>query len=335
MWRLDRGEQGFADGSSTEQGLADGSSGPLAMAAPETHPLIPVGDDRILYLELPREPLGPKTAEKMPGLYPLLVDAITRAKTPGEGEQPARCVTSYKQIDGEQAQKVVREAFALEEVARLMEGPNAYAYEELEARVAALTDEEAAMITFQWQQLGCRNAQVAHYGEVLSAVLGCNNNPVLLGADQQAKAALFYLIKYVTKDSVALHDALALLHDVKEHVDKWPSKAEGPDREERYLSQRYLNQCNKEFSCTQAAGGALQHKAHHSSEEFVYVSMDQLASLGQRLAEREETHGAAAMQALHDTHVDIFAGCGDGDADADTSDEDDDDDDDEGMNLEK
>ena len=101
-----------------------------------------------------------------------------------------------------------------------------YAAHHVRSRLADLSEEDAQKICFQWQHLNCRNAQIASYSDVLSSLLGCNNNPILLGVDTAAKAALFYLIKYVTKDSTQPCESASVLIDAKEHCDKWESTAE-------------------------------------------------------------------------------------------------------------
>jgi hypothetical protein len=146
--------------------------------------------------------------------------------------QSTRSILQVSDVDGEAALTAVRAAFNLAEVRAVLDNTK-YAAQELSAKIDTLTPDDAAKIVAAWHQLGCRNAQIANYGMVLSAVLGCNNNPLLLGVDAAAKAALFYIVKYVSKDALEPLESLSILCDVKEYTDKWPSVADdaGPERQ--------------------------------------------------------------------------------------------------------
>ena len=164
------------------------------------------------------------------------------------------------------------------------------------------------------------------YSDVLTFLFGCNNNPVHLGASAAAKSAMFYLVKYITKDSTALNAALSILKDAKKHVDKWTSTAldahSNPQRPSIHLGQRVVNSNGgMELADTQLAGVALGHKAHLSSEPFAYVSMDMLTHVGQAL--NTPTPGCAtttqSLAALRAAGVDCFGGAasaGEGDEEA-------------------
>ena len=47
-------------------------------------------------------------------------------------------------------------------------------------------------------RLVVRNGLVVEFNELITALLGCNTNIGILGSDAQAKAALCYLLKYIT-----------------------------------------------------------------------------------------------------------------------------------------
>ena len=44
-----------------------------------------------------------------------------------------------------------------------------------------------------------RNGKVVDFNSVLTSVLGCNSNLLLLGSQAQSKAALFYIGSYITR----------------------------------------------------------------------------------------------------------------------------------------
>ena len=270
-----------------------------------TDPLIPHPDERLLSLEMPRpSPLDPPQVNTDEAFeYDKLIALLCASmnKTTSRVMRPA-------DIDGERALYVVTTIFALPSVrsalavASLTSPDLAEAVSDIER--AVMQDQQldptdrarhvksAQFIVFSWRRLPCRNAQVAQYNDVISMLLGCNNNPVLLGADVAAKAAMFYLVKYITKDSTELNVALSVLMDAKRHVDKWRSTAEdaetNPNRASMHLAQAVSNANGAmEMACTQGAGCVLGHKAHLCSETFVRTGMDSLASLGSALASRK------------------------------------------------
>ena len=327
-------------------------------------PLIPVPEHRLLVVELPRPPTIAEGVRTYDNLLALL--AASGHKTTGR-------VNGVQQIDGPNALRVVVELFREPAIAAVLadEGLTSTALRDAVSEMTDVIDGRpvddatrkrlegvAKQIVLAWRRLPCRNAQVAVYSDVLTFLFGCNNNPVHLGASAAAKAAMFYLVKYITKDSVAMNTALSILKDAKKHVDKWKSTAEdaatNPHRPSIQLSERVANSNGgMELADTQMAGVALGHKAHLSSESFVYVSMDMVTHLGQALVDAPsdgETTSASIAALLaagvdcfggaasygaeeedeeedegHDPHKEVF---GDGDGDDDDDDDLDDDDDD-------
>ena len=268
-------------------------------------PLIPLPDDRLLALELPRPgTLDPSMlgAEEA-ALYETKVLQLLCASL-GKGSRVERPTD----IDGARALAVVHEVFETASVKELLNeaaetsdelrgaiGAIGRAVEDMSMPEASVKEQQrvAQRIVFAWRRLPCRNAQVAAYNDVLCCLLGCNNNPVHLGADVAAKAAMFYLVKYVTKDSTELNTALSVLVDANQHVDKWKSSADdvetNPNRRSIHLAERVSNTNGAmELSDTQGAGCVLGHRAHLSSELYAHVGMDGLTSLGAALC------GAAA-----------------------------------------
>lgn len=71
----------------------------------------------------------------------------------------------------------------------------------------------AGMYDMLVNQLQTRNGSVVEFNDVLSAVYACNTACCLLGSQQQSVSALFYLAKYMTKDSVSLGMPSSCHHD--------------------------------------------------------------------------------------------------------------------------
>ena len=127
-------------------------------------------------------------------------------------------------------------------------------------------------------QITGRNGWVVDYNKVLTALLGCNTNSILLGLQEQSKAASFYLGPYVTKNLVPLLICIEFNIEAQDHVQKFPSTAEdsGTDkRQVQYIMTRILNKLNSlmEISDTQAAAALFGLNANLCSEIFsVYDS---------------------------------------------------------------
>ncbi len=118
-----------------------------------------------------------------------------------------------------------------------------------------------------------RNGLVVEYSPVASAVLGCNTNASVLGSDAQSKAALCYLLKYVTKPPAELAHSLSLLYNARKIVEEYPSRAEDSGTVIR-TGMHYLNKViNKlsgaiEISAPMAAAAILGMPAETCSDTF-------------------------------------------------------------------
>jgi hypothetical protein len=127
--------------------------------------------------------------------------------------------------------------------------------------------------------LPSRNGMVVEYNPLTSALLGCNTNVSLLGSDAQAKAALSYLIKYVTKPPAELAHSLSLLYHCRKDVQQNPSVADDSGTDQR-TAMHYLNRIvNKlngavEISAPMAAAAILGMPAETCTDIFwvAYVS---------------------------------------------------------------
>ena len=76
-----------------------------------------------------------------------------------------------------------------------------------ELTVAQLTPSvEAAMarVVKAWARVPCANSVLTAYNEVLTAVLGCNTAPYLLGSRESSRAACFYLVKCFSSPNATL-----------------------------------------------------------------------------------------------------------------------------------
>ena len=94
------------------------------------------------------------------------------------------------------------------------------------------------------------NQYIASYNPPISYCTGAHNNAVLLGGDQQAKAATFYLCPYLGKLKFPLQDCLVILQEAVERVKQHPSVATDSGTDERtakHVLQRCLNRLNMQM----------------------------------------------------------------------------------------
>jgi hypothetical protein len=119
--------------------------------------------------------------------------------------------------------------------------------------------------------LAVRNGAVVEFSPALTECLGCNTAAYLLGSEEQARSALFYLVKYMMKDSVALGNSLPVIRQAMKHVNSYESHATdaGSDsRTNKFFMQRIVNGFTglAEISDTQCAACLLGMRSMVSTE---------------------------------------------------------------------
>ena len=119
------------------------------------------------------------------------------------------------------------------------------------------------------------NAKVVTFSPALSAILACNTDIEPLGTFAQAKAAIFYLVKYITKDGNDLANVLSLIEAAKDHCIKYPSRADDAGTETRnakYILTRLLNCLSGdiEMGAQLSALALIDFPSNVFSHEFYY-----------------------------------------------------------------
>jgi hypothetical protein len=76
------------------------------------------------------------------------------------------------------------------------------------------------------KKLPCRNSSIVMFNPTLTSLTGSNTAAYFLGMLEQARGALFYLVKYLTKDKTELSASLVVLLDACKQVDQYPSVAD-------------------------------------------------------------------------------------------------------------
>ena len=121
-----------------------------------------------------------------------------------------------------------------------------------------------------------RNGLVVEFNPIIAVLLGCNTNVGVLGSDAQAKTALCYLLKYITKPPAELTHFLPLLNKARQTVENYPSQADDTGSEQRtamHFLNRTANQLSSsvEVSSMMAAAALLGMPAETTSCSFHYV----------------------------------------------------------------
>jgi hypothetical protein len=158
-----------------------------------------------------------------------------------------------------------------------------------------LGNKGAIQKAIEWLQH--RNMAVVQITPLATALLACNTNSVFLGATEDAKAALYYIIKYVSKDCTELASCLSILQYAIDLKKKYPSAAKDANtdiRDGKYLLQIMLNKMvgMREIADTQAAAVLIGFPSQDSTVKQTYVFIkNAMAAVKQRQIEDAMENG--------------------------------------------
>jgi len=258
------------------------NNAPLPMGQDRaTHPFGPA-DERLLVWEPQRQPINAATA----------IQELLSAELADTHPDLAR----IQRTDAETGE-VTATTFAQEVATLKLQRPDLY--RKIEAVLPAM---QTAMVDAS---------------PVATALLGCNTAAYPLGCTSNARAIMFYLVKYLAKEATELGTTLAFLVHAKRMIDKYPSRA--TDREDNAARRQTLHFVqiilNKtigafELADTQATSYLCGEPQHKSSVTTRYVFVNDAcaciaAKRGQsyemdnsdlvELPEPDPTHATAAM----------------------------------------
>jgi hypothetical protein len=160
------------------------------------------------------------------------------------------------------------------------------------------------------RDLPCRNGNIVMFNPALSSLTGSNTAAYFLGMLEQSRGALFYLVKYLTKDKTELSASLVVLLDARKHIDKYPSVAENVGtqvRNTQHFLVRVLNSLSgmSEYGAPQAASVAMERPCTWVSHLFTYVyPHDMLHWLSLQSENSTTDHAAATDHARDDDNPD-------------------------------
>ena len=129
---------------------------------------------------------------------------------------------------------------------------------------------------------------------IFANCLGTNTNASPLGSTVQAKAIMYYLVKYILKDKTAIASTLSVIKYALQKQAKYPSRATDKQSEERtgiQLLQIILNKLNGmcEIADTQAAAACLGLPAIEFTSHLTFIFIDgAVAAVNMRVLEDED-----------------------------------------------
>jgi hypothetical protein len=140
-----------------------------------------------------------------------------------------------------------------------------------------------------------RNGAVVNFSPTASATLRCNTASYHLGGKEQAKATLYYLIKYITNDALTPTTSQSLLSHAREKVTSYPSLANntGTDlrRGQHLLNVMINSTSHKEIADTQAALYLWGMPAQYGNVKNSYIFIhDSCRKINQRI-QHNKIHG--------------------------------------------
>ena len=129
------------------------------------------------------------------------------------------------------------------------------------------------------KQIVNQNGLVTETNSILSLATGASTNAILIGNTQQATAALFYVLPYLTKNKFVLEACLTALENAQADVEKFPSIADDTGTDKRtvqHMFTRVLNELSRsvEISDTQVALDLLNTGSEITSDSYKFFGAD-------------------------------------------------------------
>ena len=113
------------------------------------------------------------------------------------------------------------------------------------------------------------------YNPLTTALLRCNTSMQVLLTQSQAKAAMFYISKYMSKNPFQLQSTVALIYQSTLEQQKYASQADdnhSKTRKAKNILQKILNKHDlMEVSDQQSAASVIGYKSYFSSHNFTFI----------------------------------------------------------------
>jgi hypothetical protein len=160
------------------------------------------------------------------------------------------------------------------------------------------------------KKLPCLNSNIVMFNPALTSLTGSNTAAYFLGMLEQARGALIYLVKYLTKDKTELSASLVVLLDARKYFDRYLSVADDTGtarRTTQHFLLRVLDSLSgmSEFGAPQAASVDMERPCTWVSHEFTYIFPYEILDwLAQRRKNPSTTQRSDATQnADNTTHM--------------------------------
>ena len=278
------GATGNADSLTDDSFSSDGDDEAFRFFGDGTNPDIDSGKTKV-YICTRDDDGKPKIAfrvaavsrELSPDEYSVIDPLSREAKPPVIVWETARPIldTPLTEIDSSHSKQYIYDAFR-----DLLHG-----FEEFEASEEFWDDLSGLDCTnirdlYEEVRVGLQtaNGYVGTFNPTLSYCTGAHNNFVLLGSDQQAKGAVFYVCPYLQKEKTTMLHSVTILQSVLDHVAK--HKSASPDtgiaRDVQQILQRVMNQMNlhMEMSDYQIAAALIGIPSILCSDSYGYLNPD-------------------------------------------------------------
>ena len=113
----------------------------------------------------------------------------------------------------------------------------------------------------------------------MTAVLRSNTALLLLGSQEQSKAAMYYIMDYMTKDATVLTNVISLVHEARLQTIKFKSQAPDSNTKQRKATQFLTCINNKlatksEIPGVMAAAALIGMKSKVCSHTFTYLYIE-------------------------------------------------------------
>jgi hypothetical protein len=153
------------------------------------------------------------------------------------------------------------------------------------------------------EEISKRNCYLVETSPTAALLLCCNTNAQVLGATEQAKGVVQYLVNYITKHSAPLAVVASLVAAARRHTIRFPSTAEDGAtelRQTKYLVTRVINNITgmSEVSTCQAAGSLMGLLPMTSTQYTQYCFIKGAINFQQSLQHND------SPQPLHDIESD-------------------------------
>jgi len=186
----------------------------------------------------------------------------------------------------------------------------------LDAAMAAIATRDLRTLTIELHRPAPENnGWVVCFSPALSVQLRCNTDAEYLGSIASATSALFYVAKYMSKDSMPLANALSIASAAAQHIETYPSVASDsgePVRTTRHLLNRVLNSTNgvQEYvSAQMATASLLELPSFICSHAFWYLFVrPALQYLLQRQQIRYQPYSSSATSGGEEESVQLLLG---------------------------